>query len=116
MGSFEFLIPITIFGGIFGLIYYSMKKKERRMFIERGLDLSLLESKRTASPSSLKWGMVLIGVGLGIIIGKILVAYTTFNEESAYFSMICLFGGLALVIFHFSEKDREKKNLPRTDL
>ncbi len=107
----EFLIPMSFFAMVFGIVYISIKRKERRMLIERGLDASLLEPKHKDA-SSLKWGMVFVGVGLGIFIGKLLVAYTSFSEEAAYFSMICLLGGLALVIYHFIEKSQEKKEPP----
>ena len=109
--SAEFLVPMSFFAMVFGIVYISIKRKERRMLIERGLDLSTLEAKKKDS-SSLKWGMVFVGVGLGIFLGKILAAYSSFDEDAAYFSMICLLGGLALVIYHFIEKGQEKKDTP----
>jgi hypothetical protein len=104
----EILVPISFFAMIFGIVYLSFKRKERRMLIEKGVDASLLDSK-SVSPSSLKWGMVFIGIGVGILLGKILASYTTMTDDTAVFSMICLFGGLALVIYHFMERTIVKK-------
>jgi len=102
------LVPISFFAMIFGIVYLAFKRKERRLLIEKGMDASLLDSK-SATPGSLKWGMVFIGIGVGILLGKIIAAYTTMGDETAVFSMICLFGGLALVIYHFTERSAVKK-------
>ena len=102
------LVPISFFAMIFGIVYLAFKRKERRLLIEKGIDASLLDSK-SVSPASLKWGMVFIGIGVGILLGKFLAAYTTMGDEASVFSMICLFGGLALVIYHFMEHNVVKK-------
>jgi hypothetical protein len=102
------LVPIAFFAMIFGIVYLSFKRKERRLLIEKGMDASLLDSK-TISPASLKWGMVFIGIGVGILLGKIIASFTSMGDETSVFSMICLFGGLALVIYHFMERDIVKK-------
>ena len=60
-------------------------------------------------PSTLKWGIVFLGVGIGILIGRILAEYTMLGEEESFFSMVFLFGGLSLLIFYFLEKKLEKK-------
>ena len=49
------------------------------------------------------------GIGVGILLGKIIAAYTTMGDETAIFSMICLLGGLALVVYHFMERNVVKK-------
>ena len=54
--------------------------------------------------SSLKFGTFFIGIGLGIFIAYILTVTTNLSEEVAYFSMIFLFGGIALVIHHLVDK------------
>jgi hypothetical protein len=107
----EFLVPISFFAMVFGIVYIAIKRKERRQLIEKGIDASVLEPKRNV-PSSLKWGMVLVGIGIGILLGKIISANTTMGEEGSTFSMMCLFGGLALVIYYFMERKIEKKDPP----
>ena len=107
----DILVPLGFFAMVFGIVYFGIKRKERRQLIDKGLDASILETKRTV-PSSLKWGMVLVGIGVGILLGKILAAYTTMGDEASMFSMMCLFGGLALVIYYFMERNLEKKDPP----
>jgi hypothetical protein len=94
----EFLIPIAFFAMVFGIVYLFIRKKERLALIQKGADATIFESSK--QPSSLKWGLLLVGIGAGILLGKVLAVYTTLEEEPAFFSMICLFGGIGLIIYH----------------
>jgi hypothetical protein len=105
----EFLIPISMFAMIFGIVYILVRKKERMALIQKGVDASLFETRKKVS-GDLKWGMLFVGIGAGILLGKIFAAYTLLGEEASMFSMICLFGGLSLMIYHFVERSIEKKN------
>lgn len=104
----EVLIPISMFAMVFGIVYLAIRRKERMALIEKGLSADVLEAHRR-SPSSLKWGLVFLGVGIGILVGRILAEYTTLGEEESFFSMVFLFGGLSLLVFYFIEKSMEKK-------
>jgi hypothetical protein len=104
----EVLIPISLFAMVFGIVYLAIRRKERMALIEKGLSADVLEAHRR-SPSSLKWGLVFLGVGIGILVGRILAEYTTLGEEESFFSMVFLFGGLSLLVFYFIEKSMEKK-------
>ena len=72
--------------------------------IEKGADASMFTRKRKYYAMTLKIGMLLIGVALGILVGSIIDQYTLLEEEVGYFSMIFLFGGLALVTNALMEK------------
>jgi hypothetical protein len=96
----DFLIPIAFFAMVFGIIYLVFRRKERMALIEKGLTPESFKSG-TPSIANLKWGLFLIGLGIGLIIANILVQKDIMNEEAAYFSMIFLFGGAALVISYF---------------
>jgi hypothetical protein len=104
----EILIPISLFAMVFGIVYLAIRRKERMALIEKGLSADVLEAHRR-TPSTLKWGMVFLGVGIGILIGRILAEYTMLGEEESFFSMVFLFGGLSLLIFYFLEKKLERK-------
>ncbi len=104
----EFLIPISLFLMVFGIVYLVVRRKERLAMIEKGADASLFQSRKKV-PAELKWGMLLVGIGIGILLGRIFAAYSCLGEEASYFSMICLFGGLSLVIYHFLARYMEKK-------
>jgi hypothetical protein len=103
------LVLLIIFGFIYGVILLGVRKKERMVLLEKGADPKAFY----AGPmriTSLKWGLFLIGIAIGIFLGNILSATTVLDEEVAYFSMIFLFGGIALVISHFLEKKQIKED------
>jgi len=105
------LVPISFFAMIIGIVYLVIRKKERMLLIQKGADTSAFESKRKET-STLKWGLLFLGIGIGILLGRVFAAYTCLGEEASYFSMICLFGGLSLVIYHFLGRKMEKQELP----
>ncbi len=115
------LILAIIFGSIVTMVYLSIRRKERMAMMEKGIDASMFVSPHRKSAQSLKYGILLIGIALGILLGKLLAATEAFRfeEEAAYFSMIFLFGGLGLVIYHFMAKkmfsDKENDNKPMVD-
>ena len=103
----EILVPISLFASIVLImfLYYTTRNKERLALIEKGADANLFKSKTRGFPT-LKIGMFLVGVGLGILFGNIIAESTPLQEETAYFSMIFLFAGLALVMNYFVEKKK----------
>ena len=108
MGPGEVLIPISVFAAIFGIfyVYISARNKERMSMIEKGADASTFVTKRNYSAMTLKFGMLLVGVAIGILMGSLIDEYSTLPEPVGYFSMIFLFGGIALVVNALMEKKR----------
>ena len=102
------LLPIIITLGAFIMVVYLRKFEniERMSMIEKGVSPDLFRKERTASSGTLRWSFLLIGVGIGFLMGYWLDR--TFDmEETGYFSMLFIFGGLGLGLSYFFE---EKKN------
>ncbi len=104
---------IALFATVFGIMYvhYTTRNKERMALIEKGADASLFNTGKEGKSSvnwgkfALKTGMLLMGIGLGIIAGAILESAAVFpSEEAGYFSMIFIFGGLALVLYYLIDR------------
>ena len=103
----EVLIPLIVFASIFGIAYVFLntRNKERLSLIEKGADASLFATKKNhRSNLTLKFGMLAVGIGVGILIASLLESYTILDEEVAYPSMIFLFGGMFLVANAMIEK------------
>jgi len=67
--------------------------------MEKGVDASIFyKADPNPKSASLRYGMLFIGVGVGILLGNILAVTTNLHEEVSYFSMIFLCGGIALVL------------------
>jgi preprotein translocase subunit YajC len=122
MGPFAvgILVPLGSFAMVFGIAYMIItaisrarmaKTQERLALIERGADPHLFESvKKGNSNHVIKWGVFLLGIGLGIVVAAILEKNDVMDEDAAYFSMIFIFGGLALVGSHFLLRKQEKED------
>lgn len=116
MNPAEVIVPIAMFGSTFGILYvlFTSRHRERMALIEKGADPKLFQTKsRSRGNFTLKFGMLLVGVALGILMGNVLLAAVpTMREEAANFAMIFLFGGLALIANHVIEaKQRNKQDL-----
>ncbi len=104
------LAIIFIFGSIPAIIisyfYFKSRRIERTALIAAGKDASIFDqlSGKPKHYLSLKYGMFLVGVALGVILGAVLQQYTYFNDAAAYISMIFLFGGLSLILFYLIQK------------
>ncbi|MCD4679162.1 MAG: hypothetical protein K8S00_02125 [Bacteroidales bacterium] len=104
------LVLLVIFGSIYGIIQLFVRRKERMALIEKGVDASKLNYfKKQTTASSLKYGLLLIGIAVGLLLGDVLSVTTELQQEVAYFSMVFIFGGLALVIFHFIDKKKREE-------
>jgi hypothetical protein len=105
MSSVEIVVPVAFFGMIFGIVvlvtYYRNKRMERTALIASGRDASIFkEEENKTKLSSLKYGIFLVGLAIGFIVGDVLAAGIAMSEEVAYISMILLFGGIALLVFY----------------
>lgn len=103
--------PIFVIFIIFGstaLVIYKFletRHKERMAMIEKGVSpadfkgMSLRDFLKINPLSSLKWGLVLMFVGIGVMIATFLDrAY--YMGDSVYPSSMLIFGGLAFIIFY----------------
>ncbi|WP_342646077.1 DUF6249 domain-containing protein [Mucilaginibacter sp. CSA2-8R] len=99
------LVPLGFFAMIFGIVYLS--KREKLAMIERGMDPRRYKPQ-SAPFQNLKWGLLLIGAGLGLFLASVLDR-TVFKEsmdenEAIYASLVAVFGGLGLFISYLIEK------------
>src|SRR4029079_13006552 len=103
----EILIPLTIFGGgfamIFGIAY--LKTRENLAMVEKGMNPKQ-RFNRPAPFKSLKLGLLLLGAGLGLLIAYIIdinfnLVTGNFHHHdenpAIYFALIAMGGGLGLI-------------------
>lgn len=97
-------VTLIIFGFVFGVIYIHNRRKERMSLLDRGLSGDYFDKAKTPQKIlNLKYGLLLIALGSGILIARIFEYYGIMKEEG-YFAMIFLLGGICLVIYYFLEK------------
>ena len=95
----EILIPISAFAMTFGIVYlfFTTRNRERLALIEKGADANIFTTKEGRSFGSLRFGLLLVGLALGMFIGNILAETTALDDDAMIFSMMFLFGGGALL-------------------
>ena len=110
------LIVLIIFGSIpsfiLGLVHLRNRNKERMAILEKGVDPALFKDQfRSPKDVSLKIGILLIGIALGILTGS-LMAHSMNNlpEEVSYFFAIFLFGGISLILSYWVDRKMQKKD------
>src|SRR6185503_18677050 len=98
------LIPLGVFAMVFGIRY--MINKERMAMIEKGMTPTP-QTRRSRPLQTLKWGLILCGVGFGLLFAFCLTNYVLIiRDEKAfpiYMALIPIFGGLGLVISYIFE-------------
>jgi len=120
------LVPIVLFIVIGWIIKVLSDNRTKNLLIQKDLvneNVQFLYIDRLEKyvPSSLKWGMVLVALGLAIFLGKILaeipgIMMRSSDEETIIFALMFIFGGLALIIYYaiavkMMKKEQEKEAL-----
>ncbi len=101
--SFEFLIPIAFFFAAVALVKIISDNRLRRHMIEKGnLDENikyLYQQNQAPQPlSSIKWGLVLIGIGLALFLNQ-LFPYTISDEGTV--GLMFLLAGIGFLVYYF---------------
>ncbi len=120
MNNVALLIPIIFTVGLFALIFgiFYFRNKERMAMIERDMNPStpqLLPKRKEINVTSLQFGLLLMGSGLGLFIAFLLdeLVFTSrthyVDSTSIYFALIAIFGGLGLFISYLIERKNEQK-------
>lgn len=115
MNGAEVLVPIVMFAGafamIFGIVY--LKTRENLAMVEKGMNPKQ-KLNRPAPFQSLKYGLLILGAGLGLLLAFFIdrsmpdridnYGFHHNGTTAIYFAMIAIGGGLGLVISYFIEK------------
>ncbi len=106
MHVFEMVAIIVIVTSFFSTIsflaktYFSTRHKERMALIESGRDMTVFKPKKRQTNRALKFGLMFFGIGAGILTGSIIEAIFGLEEPLGIFSMMFIFGGVALVLYY----------------
>jgi len=107
----DIIVPITFIASIFGIIYLYLKSRhrERTTMIQKGMSANSLHNRTKTLATTLKIGMLSIGIGIGILIGYLInYIFTIHDGHIFYFVFTFLFGGLALILNYKIEKNKAR--------
>jgi hypothetical protein len=104
MNAGAVLIPISAFALVFGMfyLYITTRHKQRLALIEKGADASIFgmaSNGKSGKYWTIRTGLFFVGIGVGVLMGNVL-ANAGLLDPVAYISMIFIFGGLGLILFH----------------
>ncbi len=95
--------------GLVTLVYMRKYANDEKMaMIEKGLNPGDMVVKRSKALWPLRFALLFIGAGLGLLAGYFLDVNFRM-EEVAYFSMLFIFGGAGLGISYIIEEKRDKE-------
>ncbi len=107
------LVAITVsFFSLVAIVRNISDNAVRRKAVDKGLsdaDVKALFQRQQENnlPSSLKWGMVSVALGLAILVGQMV---PNFRQEEATISAMLILGGLSLILFYFIATKLTKKD------
>ncbi|MFT3739785.1 MAG: hypothetical protein QM786_13595 [Breznakibacter sp.] len=110
------LVPIVFLGGLYATIisisYFRTRKTERLSLIAAGKEASIFDEadKKPKLHSSFKYGLLMIGLALGLLVGEALAKSTAIRPEIAYTSMVLIFGGISLLFFYWYQNKMAQKS------
>ncbi len=115
------LSSLSICALIFGIRYLS--NRENMAMIEKGLDPKLKHDRRPVPFRNLKWGLLLVGSGVGLFLAYLLDNFVLFNMRTAtpheyndganapiYFALIAIGGGIGLITSYKIERKQIPDN------
>jgi hypothetical protein len=110
------IVPLGAFWLVFMIIKISLDYKTKKALIEKGQvneNIKFLAKHQNGFMSSLKWGLVLLGVGIGLM-GYKFIDLGTYSrrgdEEVVAFGLMALFAGIGLVVYYFIAMKMSKQD------
>jgi hypothetical protein len=101
------------------LVWLSNRKKERMFLLKQGKDPNLVNSKDKtfSSVNYLKWAIIIIGIGMGMLLGTIIGQLIPGRYDGLYFSCLLIFSGIGIIVSFwvtrriYSEEPKEEELL-----
>jgi len=92
-------------------LYFSSRNKIRKALIESGRDASIFRQYKDPI-INLKYGIVAVMAGLGLLFGCFLETYMRIEEEVAYLAPMFIFIGVGLIAFYlYAQRRLDKERL-----
>ncbi len=106
MNDSALFIPVLAIIGFFATViiliysFFRTRHRERMELIKSGNDSSIFKSHYDQN-SALKYGLLMIGIGLGLFLGYLVYEYTALDFPPIVLVFALIFGGISLLGFYF---------------
>lgn len=100
------IVSIIAIAAVFGILYVILmtRHRERMTLMDRGLSPKDFNNRSMMLSTTLRYGLLLIGVALGIMLGNTVARHFDVPRQGAFIAMMFLFGGISLVLSYLIEK------------
>jgi preprotein translocase subunit YajC len=107
----DFLVSLIAIAAIFGILYVIImtRHRERMALMSKGLSPKEFNNNPAIISASLRFGLLMIGVAIGILMGNSVASHWDVPRQGAFIAMMLLFGGISLIISYSIEKSQSKK-------
>jgi len=110
MREFEVFIPIAFFLAVAMIVKIITDNRTRQKLIDKGMvdeKVKFLFLKGQEEPmTSLKWGLVLIAIGIGLTLNML---FPSIAESPASIGIMFLFAGVAFIGYYMIIKNKVKE-------
>jgi hypothetical protein len=102
----DFLVSFIAIGAGATILYVLLmtRHRERMSLMERGLSPNEFSNKKAIQSATLRYGLLLIGLSVGILLGNWVARNMDVPRQGAFIAMMLLFGGISLVISYLIER------------
>ncbi len=83
---------------VIAYLYITSRHKIRMALIQHGQRAEIFKENSEAN-SALKWGMVAVGLGLGLFLGGFM-DWVGIGNEATYFGTMLMLGGAGLILYY----------------
>ncbi len=107
----DFLVSFIAIAAIFGILYVIImtRHRERMTLMDKGLTPKEFNNNLAVISASLRFGLLMIGVAVGILLSNRVASHWDVPRQGAFIAMMLLFGGISLIISYRIEKSQSKK-------
>jgi preprotein translocase subunit YajC len=107
----DFLVSFLAIGAIFGIFYVIVltRHRERMALMDKGLTPKEFNNHVRVISATLRFGLLMVGVAIGILLGNTVAQHWDVPREGAFIAMMLFFGGISLIISYRLEKSQAKK-------
>lgn len=88
-------------------VYITARHRERMSKLEKGIETSPLDLIKVSNTQTLKYGMLAVGIAVGMLISECL-NWGDDRSSHSLVGMILLFGGLSWVLNYYITKKHNK--------
>lgn len=91
------------------IMYFTTRHKERLALLEYDRDASVFTKEKQVRRSTLKWGLVLAGAGLGLFLGSVFAEFGL-NEDTVTAAFLFMGAGAGLLGYYLLSRKADQDN------